>query len=44
MIRDGADTFIEVGPGATLSGMVKRIDRDVRVLSAFDEDVLKGQI
>lgn len=44
MIRDGADTFIEVGPGATLSGMIKRIDSSVRVLSAYNEGFLERQI
>lgn len=30
MIAAGVDTFIEIGPGDTLSGMIKRIDADVR--------------
>lgn len=29
----GIDTFIEVGPGKTLSGLVKRTLSDVRVYS-----------
>lgn len=31
MIAAGADTFIEIGPGRTLSGFVRKIDRSVRV-------------
>ncbi len=33
MIRQGIDTFIEVGPGNVLSGLIRRIDRNVRTLS-----------
>jgi [acyl-carrier-protein] S-malonyltransferase len=33
LIRDGAHTFVEVGPGNVLSGLVKRIDRSVKTVS-----------
>ncbi|MGN1346892.1 MAG: ACP S-malonyltransferase [Eubacteriales bacterium] len=36
MIADGADTFIECGPGKTLAGLIKRIDKNVRVYSVQD--------
>lgn len=41
MISDGVDTFIEAGPGRVLSGFVKRISRDVRIMNAeCYEDIL----
>ena len=40
IIEDGCDTFIEVGPGETLTGMMKRIDKDVRVFSAENVEKL----
>ena len=40
MIEDGVDTFIEIGPGKTLSGFVKKIDRSKTVLNFEDEESL----
>lgn len=38
MIDAGADTFIEIGPGATLSGMIKRISKEVETYSISSMD------
>jgi [acyl-carrier-protein] S-malonyltransferase len=32
LVREGARTFVEVGPGNVLSGLVKRIDRSVKAI------------
>lgn len=37
MIEMGVDTFIEVGPGMVLSGLVKRINKDVKIFNVEDK-------
>lgn len=42
MIENGADTFVEIGPGRTLSGFMRKINRNVTVMNIQTaEDFLK---
>lgn len=36
MIADGVDTFIEIGPGRTLTNMIRKIDAGVRAIPVMD--------
>jgi [acyl-carrier-protein] S-malonyltransferase len=36
LIADGVTTFVEVGPGGVLGGLLKRIDKSVRTFSVSD--------
>ena len=40
MLKNGVDTFVEIGPGKVLSGFVRKISREVRVLNVEDVDSL----
>ena len=41
MARAGVDTFIELGPGKVLSGLVRRIDKSLRTASVEDAQSLR---
>lgn len=41
LIKEGADTFIEVGPGKTLTGLVKKIDAGVTACHVEDKQTLE---
>ena len=33
MLENGVDTFVEIGPGKTLAGFMKRIKKDVTMIN-----------
>ena len=42
MINKGVTKFVEIGPGKVLSGLVKRIDRSVTIISINELEDLQG--
>jgi [acyl-carrier-protein] S-malonyltransferase len=40
LVAEGATTFVELGPGSVLAGLIKKIDRGVKVVSVEDEQGL----
>lgn len=44
MVADGVDTFVECGPGAALTGMVRRIAPDVRTFNVADPASLQATV
>ena len=44
MIDMGIDTFIEIGPGKTLAGFVKRTSKDVKIFNIYDVESLENTI
>jgi [acyl-carrier-protein] S-malonyltransferase len=40
LVREGVRTFVEVGPGNVLSGLVKRIDKSVKAVSVNNLETL----
>ncbi|CAN5244078.1 hypothetical protein BH18ACT12_BH18ACT12_21730 [soil metagenome] len=41
LVREGVHTFVEVGPGNVLSGLVKRIDRNAKTISVSSPEALE---
>ena len=44
LIEEGVDTFVEIGPGKVLTGLVRQIDRSARVFNVFDEESLSNTL
>jgi [acyl-carrier-protein] S-malonyltransferase len=41
LAREGVDTFVEIGPGQVLSGLLRRCDRSLRTFSVGDPESLR---
>jgi [acyl-carrier-protein] S-malonyltransferase len=41
LVKDGADMFVEIGPGQVLSGLLRRCDRSLRTTSVSDPESLR---
>jgi len=44
MVSDGVSTFIELGPGKVLAGLIKRIDKNVKIINIGDADAVRGLV
>jgi [acyl-carrier-protein] S-malonyltransferase len=42
LIKEGVDTFVEVGPGKVLTGLMRQISKDVRCFNVEDSASLKS--
>lgn len=42
MAGDGVSTFIELGPGRVLAGLIKRIDKNVKILNIGDAEAVNN--
>lgn len=42
MLADGVDTFVEIGPGRTLAGFLRKMSRDARVFNVAKVEDLDG--
>lgn len=44
MIENGVDTFVEIGPGKTLAGFMKRIKKEVTMINIASADDIGGAV
>lgn len=44
MMELGVDTFIEIGPGKVLSGLVKKVDRSAKTIAIYDAETCAAAV
>ena len=44
MVNDGVSTFIEIGPGQVLGGLIRRINKDAKTINIGDVNAIKNLI
>ena len=44
MVSEGVDTFVEIGPGKVLAGLIKKIDASVSVYNVYDKASLDATV
>ena len=44
MVAEGVDTFVEIGPGKVLAGLIKKIDASVNVYNVYDKASLDATV
>ena len=44
MVEEGVDTFVEIGPGKVLAGLIKKIDASVSVYNVYDKASLDATV
>jgi [acyl-carrier-protein] S-malonyltransferase len=42
MLDEGVSTFVEIGPGQVLTGLIRRISKDVQVVNMSDPDSIRA--